>query len=84
MKTEIDESLEGKLTQLCEMKTELRAKKNEFTYKTRHLRDSIKGLENIITAEVIQRGQTVTVGNIRAEFVPTVVIKMKKELTDEQ
>ena len=77
-----DDSLEAKLMVLAEMKLELREKKQEFQQSTKHLRESIKSLENIVSEEVKQRRQTVTVGNIRAEYIPQVVIKMKKEKND--
>ena len=76
------ESLEGKLMVLAEMKLELREKKQEFQQSTKHLRESIKSLTNVVAEEVKQRRQTVTVGNIRAEYIPQVVIKMKKEKND--
>lgn len=74
-----DESLEKKLEDLSLMRAELKAKKLEFRNNTKHLRECIKGLEVLITDEVLKLGKTVTVGNIRAEYVPQVVIKMKKE-----
>lgn len=76
------DSLEGKLMVLAEMKLEMREKKQEFQQSTKHLRESIKSLTNVVAEEVKQRRQTVTVGNIRAEYVPQVVIKMKKEKND--
>ena len=73
------DSLEDKMTQLFEMKTELRQKQKAFRNSVKHLRQSIEGLENIIRAEVLEKKQTVTVGGIRAEYKPTVVIKIKRE-----
>ena len=63
-----DDSLEKKL-----------AKKKAYRDSTKTLRESIKGLEAIITDEILKLGKTVTVGNIRAKYVPTVVIEIKKE-----
>jgi len=77
-----DDSLEGKLMVLADMKLELKDEKRKFLEKTKHLRETIKSLENIVSEEVKQRRQTVTVGNIRAEYIPQVVIKMKKEKND--
>lgn len=77
-----DDSLEAKMMVLAEMKLELSEKKQEFRQSTKHLRESIKSLTNIIEEEVKQRKETVTVGNIRAEYIPQVVIKMKKEKND--
>jgi len=76
------ESLEGKLMVLAEQKLELKEEKRKFREKTKHLRESIKSLTNVVAEEVKQRRQTVTVGNIRAEYIPQVVIKIKKEKND--
>ena len=77
------ESLESRLEHLCLLKTEYRANKKEFESKNKHLLESIKSLENIITAEVLELGKTVTVGNIKAEFVPTVKIRLGKAENNE-
>lgn len=74
-----DDSLEARLTLLSEMKAEMKAKRKEYKNNTRHLVESMKSLENIITEEVLKLGKSVTVGNIRAEYTPTVVIKLKKD-----
>ena len=78
-----DETLEDRMEKLAELKAEYRANKKEFERKNEHLLESIKSLENIITSEVLELGKTVTVGNLRAEFIPTVKIRMKK-VNDEQ
>lgn len=72
------ETLEDRLKQLEELKTEVRKAHREYDKKTKHVIDSIKGLENIITDEVIKLGHSVTVGNIKAEYIPTVKIRIKK------
>lgn len=77
-----EDSLESRLTTLCEMKTELRDRNKAYKESTKHLRESIKAMENIIREEVVKLGKSVTVGNIRAEYVPQVVIKMKKDKND--
>ena len=74
-----EDSLESRLTTLAEMKTELRDRTKAYKDQTKHLRESIKAMENIVTDEVLKLGKTVTVGNIRVEYVPTVKIKLKKE-----
>lgn len=74
-----DDSLEKKLEDLSLMRAELRSKKKAYRDSTKTLRESIKGLEAIITDEVLKLGKTVTVGNIRAKYVPTVIIEIKKE-----
>jgi len=78
-----EDSLEDRLTQLAEMMAELREKTKAYKDQTKHLRESIKAMKNIVNDEVLKLGKTVTVGNIRAEYVPTVVIKLKKEQDDE-
>ena len=76
---EIEDSLEKKLMRLAEMRIEMKAKRNEFKKNTQHLRESIKSLENVITAEVLEKGKTIVAGNIRAEYVPMVRFQMSKE-----
>ena len=80
---EIEDSLEKKLMRLAEMRIEMKAKRNEFRDKTKHLRESIKSLENVITAEVLEKGKTIVAGNIRAEYVPMVRFQMAKETNNE-
>lgn len=81
---ENQDTLEAKLSKLAEMELELREHKKEYLNKTKHLRESIKSLKNIVIEEVKQKKETVTVGNIQAEYVPQVVIKMKKDTDNEQ
>ena len=71
------ESVQDRLELLYEMKTELRTKRNAFRNSVKDLRKSIESLENIIKDEVLKGKETITVGNIRAEYMPTVVIKIK-------
>ena len=71
--------LDEMMAQLSEMKAEYREKRKVFKAQTKTLLDSIKSLENIITDEVLKLGKTVTVGNIKAEYVPQVRIRMKRE-----
>lgn len=73
-----EETLEDKMTRLAEIKNELKTLNDEHLESTKHLRETKKSLENIIIDEVKKRKTTVTVGNIRAEYVPQVIIKMKK------
>lgn len=74
----IEETLETRLAHLAEIKTELKKLNDEHNENTKNLREIKKSLENIIIDEVKKRKQTVTVGDIRAEYVPQVIIKMKK------
>ena len=81
---ENQDTLEARMTKLAEMELELREHKKEYLNKTKHLRESIKSLKNIVIEEVKQKKETVTVGNIQAEYIPQVVIKMKKDTDNEQ
>lgn len=78
-----EETLEDRMAKLYEMKTEYRAKQKAFKDANKHLLESIRSLENIITAEVIKLKRTVKVDGIRAEYKPVVVIKIKKEQNNE-
>ena len=77
------ETLEDRMNHLAEMKQEYATNRKVFKEKNKHLVDSIKSLENIISDEVLKLGKTVTVGNIRVEYVPTIKIKMKKEVNND-
>ena len=79
-----EETLETRLAELCEKKMEYRKHQKEFKDRNKDLLESIKSLENIVIAEVMEMQKTVIVGNIKAEFKPNVVIKLRKEKTDEQ
>ena len=78
-----EETLETRMEQLAELKADYRAEQKAFDKKHEHILETIKSLENIIVAEVLERGTTVTVGNLRAEYVPTVKIRLRK-VNDEQ
>ena len=75
--------LQEMLNDLYEMKIEYRAKQKAFKDANKHLLESIKSLENIITDEVIKRGETVKADGIKAEYKPTVIIKIKRERNNE-
>ena len=76
---EIEDSLESKLLRLADINSELRKRKKDYLESIKHLRESKKSLEFMITEEVKSLKKTVTVGNIRAMYVPTVEFKMWKE-----
>lgn len=78
-----EESLETRMMELAELKADYRSNKKEFERKNQHLLETIKSLENIITAEVMELRKTVTVGNLRAEYIQQVRIRLKK-VEDEQ
>ena len=75
--------LQEMMLELAEKKLEYKQDRKEFDEKHKHLKESIKSLENLIIDEVKKRKETVIVGNIKAEFVPTVKIMMKKEQENE-
>ena len=75
-----EETIEEKMALLLEMETEYIGHKKAFKKKHENLVASIKSLKNIIEAEVIERGKTVTIEGMKAEYVPHVVfMKPKKE-----
>jgi phage host-nuclease inhibitor protein Gam len=73
------ETLETRMNHLCEMMQEYKANKEAFATKNENLVKSIESLENIVKDEVMKLGKTVVVGNIKAEYKPTVTIKIRKE-----
>lgn len=78
------ETLDDYMIFLSEVKAELKKMEDAHREETKNLRETKKSLEAIIIEEVKKRKQTVTVGNLRAEYIPQVVIKMKKEKKNEQ
>ena len=79
-----DDTLEAKMVRLSELKSEYKANRKAFREANKDLTDRIQILENLIRHEVMEKRETVTVGNIRAEYVPQVVIRMKKDKDNEQ
>ena len=77
-----EETLETRMVQLAEMKAEYQRDRKAFKDQHKHLLESIKSLENIVTDEVLKLGKTVTYGNIKAEYIPQVQIRLKKEKND--
>lgn len=78
------ETLDDYMIFLSEVKAELQKLDDAHREETKNLRETKKSLEAIIIEEVKKRKQTVTVGNLRAEYIPQVIIKMKKEKKNEQ
>lgn len=76
-------TIEESMTLLYEMKQDLKARRKAYNNSVKNLKDSIRSLEAVITADVIESKQTITVGNLRAEYKPAVVFKMKKEEENE-
>lgn len=75
---EMEDSLEQKMIKLFEINIELKQKKKQYLSSIKDLRESKKGLEALITEEVMKLKKTISVGNIRAEYVPQVQFRMKK------
>ena len=71
------------MTRYGEIKAEIKEKYDAYEKSVKDLKEMKKSLESIIIEEVKQRKQTVTVGNIRAEYIPNVIIKIKKEKNHE-
>lgn len=72
-------TIEESMTLLYEMKQDLKARRKAYNKSVKNLKESIRSLEAVITADVIESKQTITVGNLRAEYKPAVVFKMKRE-----
>lgn len=67
------------LALLYELKRELRAKRKAYNESVKGLKNSIQSLEQAITDQVLAEGKTVSIGHIRAEYKPTVVIKVARD-----
>lgn len=61
------------------LKAEYRAERKKCNKRLKPLKDEMSILEADIKRQVLEAGHTVQVGNIKAEFVPTVVINFVKE-----
>lgn len=70
------------LALLYDLKNELRAKRKAYNESVKGLKNSIQALENSITEQVLAADQTVNIGTIRAEYKPTVVIKIRRNGED--
>ena len=63
---------------LYDLKRELRSKRKAYNESVKGLKNSIQSLEQSISDQVLAAGQTVSIGKIRAEYKPTVVIKITR------
>ena len=79
LEEDAQENLKTRMMHLCEMKQEYRRKQKAFKDENKHLLESIKSLENIVMDEVMSLKRTVVYGDIKAEYKPQVVIRLKKE-----
>lgn len=71
------------LQKLGLIEAEMAAERREYRRKVKPLRNEKRLLEASIAAEVLKAGKTIQVGNMRAEYRPTVVIEMIKEKEQE-
>lgn len=74
---EIEDSIEVKMIRLEAMKREYKANRKAFQKENEHLLASIKSTENLVSSEILEKGHTVRVGNIIAEYIPQVRIRIK-------
>lgn len=71
--------IEDDMQRYKELKDELKIEQDSYRKRTKPLRDELELLKTSIIDAVLKTGKTIQVGNVKAEFIPTVVIKMKKE-----
>lgn len=71
------------MARLEEINKEIQYERSLCNRKTRPLRKEKKLLEASIREEIIKSGQTMQIGCLKAEFVPTVVFTMDKEKKEE-
>ena len=65
------------------LEAELKAERKKYREKTKPIRDEMDLLKADIIRQVLATGKTTIVGNVKAEYVPTVVIKTRKEKENE-
>ena len=75
----MENNIECDLSLLFDLKSELKKRRKVYNDSVKGLKASIYSLEQKITEQVLSEGHTVQVGMIRAEYKPTVVIKIKRE-----
>lgn len=67
------------LQTLCEKKRELKKRRKAYNESVKGLVNEIHDLEAEVMKAVLETGKTITLDGIRAEYKPTVVIKLKRE-----
>jgi len=67
------------LEMLCEKKRELKKRRKAYNESVKGLVNEIHDLEAEVMKAVLETGKTITLDGIRAEYKPTVVIKLKRE-----
>ena len=72
-------SLDKELERMKKTAKELREKRKAYNNSVKGLKNSIQVLESSITEQVLESGKTVSIGSIRAEYKPTVVIKIARQ-----
>lgn len=70
--------LEDDMMRFSYLKGELRNEQKVYKERTKPMRDELDILKASITDAVLKAGKTIQIGEVKAEFVPTVIIKMKK------
>lgn len=70
--------LEEEMERYKVLKDELKNEQKVYRERTKPLRDELDLLKASITDAVLKAGRTIQIGDVKAEFVPTVVIKTKK------
>lgn len=71
------------LERLAQINKDLLAERKQYRRNTKPMRDEKRLLEASIIDEVLKAGKTVQTADIKAEFVPTVVISMVKEQSND-
>ena len=71
------------MERLYALKKELKARNRKHSEEMKPLKEEIQLLEADVIEEVLKAGKTIQIGNLRAEYIPTVRIKMKKEQNNE-
>lgn len=70
--------LEEEMERYKVLKDELKNQQKAYRERTKPMRDELDLLKASITDAVLKAGRTIQIGDVKAEFVPTVVIKTKK------
>lgn len=64
---------------LCQYRNDLKLRRDTYNASVKGLKAQIAELEASITEQILASGTSITVGNLRAEYRPTVVFRMRKE-----
>lgn len=75
----MENSIVDDLNLLYALKRELKTKRRAYNESVKGLVNSIHNLETRITNQVLAAKETVATAGIKAEYKPTVVIKMRRD-----